>query len=177
MCEFGYKLLHCKNHWNIGCYTLIQALRVKFTSYTSLRWKINLSVNKHIFEDTDNPAVVINLHVLWKSAPVETQCLMCHTQRHIQCIHNNWHVWSFQFPNPKQKFDKKSTIRLSVLEQKVHLRRCTFCQKIGGCGVMKNHTIVQLDWVPHLQHSHKVTHTFLKTLWRHGALQHLIHGH
>lgn len=41
---------------------------------------------------------------------------------------------------------------------------CTFCQKIGGRRVMKNHTIVQLHRVPHLQHSHKVTYTFLKTL-------------
>lgn len=115
--------------------------------------------------------------MLWKSVPAETQCLMCHTQRdnlksvHIvttmTCISG---AFSCQIPNKTSQ----EPISLLVLQQKVHLQRCTFCQKIGGCRVMKNHTIVQLDWVPHLQHSHKVTHTFLKTLWRHGALQHLL---
>lgn len=113
--------------------------------------------------------------MLWKSIPAETQCLMCHTQRHN--LNSQW-LACLQFSAPKFQTKLRNATEINhssfSLEQKAHLPRCTFCQKIGGCRVMKNHTIVQLDWVPHLQHSHKITHTFLKTLWRHGALQHLL---
>lgn len=133
----------------------------------------NLFVIKQIFEDIDNPVSrdvknAVNLYVLWKSTPAEIDFEVS-----AYAITGMSRVFSSQIPH---KTPQKSINRLSVLEQKVHLRRCTFCQKIGGCRVMKNHTIVQLDWVPHLQHSHKVTHTFLKTLWRHGALQHLLNS-